>query len=338
MSRSARFAAALLLLLLAVAGGTAGYSLIEGWPLLDSLYMTFITITTVGFGEVHPLSPEGKRFTLFLLIFSVFTAGYSITVLIAYIFEGQILKTVRERRMKRAIRRLRDHHIICGCGDVGRETALEFQRARVRFVVVDRNPGDSELGRDESVLFVQGDAVDDEVLQEAGIERARGLVAALPDDEANVFVTLTARQLNPKLTIVSQAAGERTIRKLLKAGANRVVSPKRIAGRRMASLILRPSVVNFLDVVIGGELAMRIEEVAVEEGSPLAGQNLREAGIGQRTGAIIVGINDAAGRTRINPEETWTLSNVVLQKGDVLIALGNDLQLGRLRGFVKRGK
>jgi voltage-gated potassium channel len=338
-SPALRVLVAFVLLFLLVAVGTVGYRLIEGWSLEDSLYMTFITMTTVGFGEVRPLSPLGQQFTMVFLVLSIGTFGYSVTVLISFFFEGQIVQAMRERRMKRSIRRIRDHYIICGGGDVGREIAREFQRARVKFLVVDKNPQSSDLARDESVLFVEGDASDDDVLLEANIERAAGLLAALPDDEDNVFIVLTARQLNPKLMIVSQANERPTFRKLIKAGANRVISPKEIAGQRMASFILRPSLINFLDVMVGGEeLGMRIEEMPVAQGSPLVGQNLREAGIGQHTGAIVVGINAPDGRTRVNPTATSTISSITLKEGDVLIALGNDEQLGRLDTFVRKGK
>jgi voltage-gated potassium channel len=222
---------------------------------------------------------------------------------------------------------------------VGREAAYEFRRSKKKFVVVERDPSQSDLSRDESILFLEGDAINDEVLVEAGIEKASGLIAALPDDEANVFVVLTARQLNPRLLIVSQAAEERTTRKLIKAGANRVISPKKIAGRRLAAMVLRPSLLNFLDVIVeGGELDMRIEEVGLESGSPLIDKTLKDAGIGQHTGAIIVGINAPEGRMRINPSTTSTLSSVILGEGDVLIALGNEDQLKRLREFVRRGR
>jgi len=222
---------------------------------------------------------------------------------------------------------------------VGREAAYEFRRSKKKFVIVDKDPSQSDLSRDESILFLEGDAINDEVLVEAGIEKASGLISALPDDESNVFVVLTARQLNPLLLIVSQAAEERTTRKLIKAGANRVISPKKIAGRRLAALVLRPSLLNFLDVIVeGGELAMRIEEVGLASGSPLIEKSLKETGIGQRTGAIIVGINDPDGRVRINPSTTSTLSSVILGEGDVLIALGNEDQLIRLREFVRKGR
>ncbi|MFW6138102.1 MAG: potassium channel family protein, partial [Spirochaetota bacterium] len=179
-----RFLIAFFLLVMVVVVGVLGYSFIEGWPFRESLYMTFITITTVGFQEVKPLSPQGRHFTILLLIFSFLTVGYSATTLITFIFEGQILHAMKERRMKRLTRKIRDHYIICGCGDVGREVALEFKRAREKFLVIDRNPGESEMARDETILFVEGNAFEDEVLKEAQIERAKGLVAALPDDES----------------------------------------------------------------------------------------------------------------------------------------------------------
>jgi voltage-gated potassium channel len=339
LSSLVRFLIAFFLLLLLILIGTAGYTLIEGWSIRDSLYMTFITITTVGFSEVRPLSAAGQRFTIVFLVLSVGTVGYSVTVLITYIFEGQILHVMRERRMKRTIRHLKEHYIIVGGGDVGREAALEFRRSKKRFVIVDRDPSQSDLYRDESIPFLEGDAINDEVLVAAGIERASGLISALPEDEANVFVVLTARQLNRHLLIVSQCAEERNSRKLIKAGANRVISPKKIAGQRMAAMVLRPNLLNFLDVIVqGSDLDMRIEEVGLGPGSALIGKTLKEAGIGQHTGAIIVGINAPEGRMRINPSTTSTLSSVMLGEGDVLIALGNEEQLGRLGEFVRRGR
>jgi voltage-gated potassium channel len=335
LTPSARFLSAVLLLGLLVAGGTIGYSRIEGWDARDSFYMTVITITTTGFGEVRPLTPQGRSFTIALLASSVLTLGYAVTALIGFVFEGQMLASLRERRMKRDLRLIKGHYIICGGGNVGRAVAGEFQRERVRFLVIERSLEHSELARDPRVLCLEGDATDDELLKRAGIERARGLVSALPEDEANVFVVLTARQLNPALTIAAQASDERTGRKLVKAGADRVISHKQIAGRRLASLILHPSLVNFLDEMLGGgELGMRIEEVQVPGDSPLVGQALRETGIGRHTGAIIVGIVNAAGRLRVNPSDETTLSAVHLSAGETLVVLGSGEQLKRLREFV----
>ena len=338
MSPLSRFGVALVLILIALAGGTMGFYAIEGWSLSDSLYMTVVTVTTVGFAEVHPLSQTGRHFTIVLLVFSVFSLGYAVTVFIGYVFEGQIMQTVKERRMLRLTRRLRDHYIVCGAGPVGREVVAELKRARVRFVVIDKEPAVSPLSKDDSILFVQGDAEDDQVLLEAGIETANGLISALPSDEANLFVVFTARHLNAGLTIVVQASDERAALKLKKAGADRVISPIQIAGQRMASVMLRPSVVNYLDIVVGpSDDGMRMEEVTVDEGSPLVDKTLRETGIGEHTGAVVIGINDFAGQTRTNPSSNTVLSTLVLKERDVLIVLGSEEQITRLRSFVKKG-
>jgi voltage-gated potassium channel len=334
MSQFGRFAIAFVLLSALIGGGTVGYSLIEGWGPGDSLYMTVITVTTVGYGEVKDLSTAGRYFTIALIVFSIATLGYSVTTLIGFIFEGQIVKAVRGRRMQRDIERIQDHYIICGCGVVGKEVAIEFIRAGVPFVIVERDLASAELPKDESLLVIEGDAVADEVLIEAGIERARGLISALRDDGLNVFVVLTARQLNPKLKIVARAAEERTVSKLMKAGADRVISPFPIAGRRMASAILRPSVVDFLDVVMeGGGVALRMEEVRVRAASPLLGRSLRDSEIGQRTDAKVIGIHGPDGRPRTGQSANASLSSIILQEGDCLIVLGSEPQLKSLKEF-----
>jgi voltage-gated potassium channel len=337
MSGFGRFFIAFTLLGTLLLGGTVGYVLIERWPFWDSLYMTVITITTVGFGEVRPLSHGGQQFTVLLLVASIVTVGYSVTTVIRFLFEGQIVEAMRGRRMERTITGLKDHYIICGCGVVGREVATELKDAGVPFVIVDRTPETSELARNPDVLFLKGNAEDDAVLVEAGIERAKGLIAVTPDDAINVFVVLSARQLNPALTIVARAAEEPTIGKLMKAGANRVVSPYQLVGRRIASVLLRPSIVNFLDVVVEeGDVAMRLEEVRVPPGSTLVGKHLREANIGQETGAIVVGIHGPDGQPRVNPSAAVTLSSITLQEGDVLIALGGEDQLRKLKEVSER--
>jgi len=335
MSPAVRLGIALTLMFLMVVGGTTGYYFIEGWSFSDSLYMTFVTITTVGFAEVHPLSNTGRHFTILLIFFSVFTLGYSATLFVNYVFEGQIMKTVKERRMKRLTRRMHDHYIVCGAGDVGREVIAEFQRAKVKFLVIERNPESSIVSEDETIPFIQGDASEDKVLLEAGIESAEGLISALPEDESNLFVVFTARQINPRLNIVAKATDDRTAKKLNKAGADRVISPTQIAGQRMASVMLRPSVVSFLDVIVGNlDMDMRMEQVPIGSGSHLIGKTLKESGIGQHTGAIVVGINNALNQTRINPTSNTALSKVELRENDVLIALGSDDQIIKLQEFV----
>lgn len=335
MNPRRRLAVAVVLIVFLIASGTFGYSSIEGWNFSDSLYMTFITLTTVGFSEVHPLDQSGRVFTVVFLVVGFGAAGFALSTLFGFIFEGPMVEAVKERRMDARKRRMRNHYLICGAGDVGRIVAEEFGRRRVPFVVVDREPSRSELSRDPSVLFVSGDANEEAVLSEARIENAVGLVAALPDDLSNVFVVLTARQMNPRLQIVAKATDENTAGKLYKAGANRVITPDQIAGRRLASSVLRPQVVNFLDIIIDrGDMSLRLEEYLVEESSPLVGKTLREANIGQATGAIILAIVDQHGRTRLNPSGRANLSGTPLQSGDILIAMGNDDQLYSLEEFM----
>ena len=337
MSSQQRFAIAAALILFVLSGGVAGYMLIEGWSFSDSLYMTMITLTTVGFTEVKPLSELGRHFTILFLIFSIGTVGYSITTVITFLFEGQFAHAMKERRMNRLVKRVKNHYIICGCGDIGSEVALEFQRVGEKFVIVDKNPETSELGDDPDIPFVTGDAVEETVLKEAGIDRAKGLIAALPEDTGNVFVVLTARQMNPGLKIVSKASDELTKRKILKAGADRVIAPYQIAGRRIASTILRPSVVNFLDVFVdGGNVSLRIEELTIEASSKLAGRTLLDSNIGQHTGVVVLGIMSGDGDARSDPSGVSQLSSVRIQPGDVLIAMGSEKQLESLEAFVKK--
>jgi voltage-gated potassium channel len=337
MSSQQRFAIAAALILFVISGGVAGYMLIEEWSFSDSLYMTMITLTTVGFTEVNPLTEAGRHFTIVFLIFSIGTVGYSITTVITFLFEGQFAFAMKERRMNRMLKRVKNHYIICGCGDIGSEVALEFKRVGEKFVVVDKNPSSSELGDDPDVPFVTGDAVEESVLKEAGIERAKGLIAALPEDTGNVFVVLTARQMNPGLKIVSKASDELTKRKILKAGADRVIAPYQIAGRRIASTILRPSVVNFLDVFVdGGDVSMRIEEFVIDPSSKLAGKTLLDSNIGQHTGVVVLGIMSGNGDARTNSSGASQLSSVIIRPDDVLIAMGSEKQLESLEAFVKK--
>jgi voltage-gated potassium channel len=334
-----RFLTSIILILIVIAIGVFGFSRIEGWSLDESLYMTVITISTVGFGEVHQLSRAGQHFTIIFLAISIATVGFSVTTLIGFLFEGQIVNTVRERRMKRLLFKSKEHFIICGFGDIGREIVSEFQRSKERFIVVDKDPDVTDFAKEQSIPFVKGDATEEEVLIEAKIEKATGLVAALPDDQQNVFVVLTARQLNPHLTIISQASDDRTVKKLYKAGADRVISPKQIAGRRLAATILHPSIVTFLDILSrGGDETMRIESFTIPRSSPLREKSLKDTNIGQCTGAIIIGIIGPDGLTRTNPSATAVLSTVRLQERDELIALGNSEQLQKLDNFVQTGK
>lgn len=326
---------ALVSLVTLLVGGTAGFMLIEGWDLTDSLYMALITLTTVGFSEVRPLSPTGRHFMIVFLMVGVATVGFSLSTVVNYLFEGQMLATVRRRRTERIMRRMKNHYVVCGAGDIGREVVHEFRRTGTPHVVVELDPDHSELATETETVFVTGDAAEESVLQEARIGDARGLIAVLPSDAANVFVTLTARQLNPDLMIVAKATDHQATDKLRRAGATRVITPSEIAGRRIASSVLRPTVVNFLDVIVDDStMSMRMEEFIITERSPLANQTLREANLGQHTGAIVLTITDSRGNARTDPSQQVVVANTTIHAGDRLIALGSEHQLRQLEGFV----
>lgn len=307
---------------------------IEGWTFNESLYMTFITISTVGFGEVHPLSSSGQQFMMFFLTVSILSVGFTLTALLSFFFEGHIQTTMKERRMKRLLSLTKDHYIICGFGDVGRETASEFSRKKIPFIIVDNAITESEREIYSDFVFIAGDATEESILEEAKIDRAKGLVSCLSNDQQNVYAVLTARQLNSELRIVAKASDERAVKKLQTAGADRMILPKQIAGRRLATVCTHPSIVDFLDVLSsGGDELMRIESIEIGEKSPLNGQSLKKSNIGQYTGAIIIGILDSTGKTRMNTTSTASLASMDLQPGNKLIALGNLDQINNLKKF-----
>src|SRR5262249_31534372 len=231
--------------------GTLGYHFLEGWSLLDALFMTVITMATVGYGEIHPLSQNGRIFTIFLILGSVATVGYAVSVIGAFIIEGELYQAIRGRRMDRRITSLRDHIIICGGGHVGKYVVQECFKTRTPFVLIEQDQDAlQDVGEVGDLLHLQADATEDETLRLAGIDRARGLVATLGDDKDNVFIVLTARALNPKLRIVGRVIEEKNAEKLRKAGADEVVSTNAIGGLRIASVMLRPAVVTFLDEML----------------------------------------------------------------------------------------
>ena len=235
------------LILILILTGITGYMFIEGWSLSDSLYMTFVTISTVGFAEVHPLSGPGRYFTIGLILVSLMIIGFIITTVISFLFEGQLLHTMRERRMKHFLQQIKNHYIICGFGEVGKETAEELHRHKIPFVVVDLTYADSDRIRYSSYIMMEGDASEEETLEQARIMKAKGLISCLPEDPQNLFTVMTARQMNHDLQIVSRASNKRSVLKLKKAGANMVITPKAIAGKQLATVSIKPEVMRFLD-------------------------------------------------------------------------------------------
>lgn len=309
-------------LLLVLLGGTVGY-LALGFGPLDAVYQTVMTVTTVGFREIHPLSRAGEVFTIVLILVGVGTALYCFGVLLEALVEGHLRTVLRGRRMEREIAALRDHVIVCGWGRVGRAIGSSITAAGRPVVVVDR-----EAGRLAGLPYptVVGDVTDDETLRRAGIERAKVLVAALETDADNVYVVLSGRTLRPDLTIVARARSESSEAKLVRAGADRVVNPQRLGGDRMAAFALQPHVADFLEAVMhDGVLEIRLEEVTVAAGSLLAGGTIRDAKVREQAGALVLAVRDTSGSFSTNPD-----LSTVLEPGSVLIAVGTGEQVQAL--------
>ena len=323
------FRFSLLSLLVIFASGTLGYSFIEGWTLFDSLYMTVITLATVGFREVAPLSDAGRAFTILLIVFGAGIIAYAIGSMIQILVEGQVLKVLGRKKLEKQISKLSDHYIICGYGRIGAMIAREFAaRPRCPFVVVENDPEVCERLAGEGHLFVRGNATDDETLLEAGIDRARGLITAVTSDTANVYITLTARGLKPDLFILARAGEESSELKLIRAGANKVVSPYTIGATRMAQAILRPSVVDFIEIATGSQnVELQIEEICISGPSKLIGKTLVTSGIRKETGVIIVGIKRGSGML-FNPAPETSI-----EQGDILITLGDPTAISHLENL-----
>ncbi len=315
--------------LITILGGV-GYWLIEGWSWLDAFYMAIITVTTVGFGEIHPLSPVGRLFTTMLIVLGVASITYAFSALTNYVIAGELGGILERRRMARRVNSMRDHYIVCGFGRVGHQVCVELKREGQPLVVVDANSPSIERARSLGYPVVVGDAGNDQILQEAGIDRARGLVAAVDSDAANLLVVLSARALNPHLYIVARANLGDTEAKLVRAGADRVISPYSLGGRRMALMLVRPDVVDFLDVVMHDEsLELLLEDLTVGQGCALDQCSIGEARIRKVTGANILGLKRKVGGIVISPE-----ASTILYPGDVLIALGTQQQLEALARLV----
>jgi voltage-gated potassium channel len=304
---------------LLILGGTAGYYLLEtDYSLFEALYMTVTTLTTVGYGEVHPLSHRGRVFTIILLLVGVLTFFYTVTELIRGVINGEFQQLLGRQRMARNLAELKNHMIICGYGRMGRHVCREFSNQSLPFVIIDRRV---ELLQDFDVphgIALPGDATSDEILKRAGVERARALVTVAASDADNLFITLSARLLNDKLFIVARAEGELAEQKLRRAGASRVVTPYAIGGAKVAMAVLRPAVVDFIELATRTEhLDLQIEEALIHENSKLADATLHASRLRQDLGVIVVAIKKADGHLVANPP-----GDAVMEVGDTLIALG----------------
>ena len=311
------------MLLGVIAFGSLGYMIIEGWNLLDSVYMTIISITTTGYREVYPLSQLGKMFTLLIIILGVVTIAYAGGRLAQLFVESYLF---RRRKMVKQLSTLENHYIICGYGRMGKKICQELEENKAKFVVIEKNPTEIENLRTRDYLFVEGDATDDDILTQAGIKKAKGMVAVLHTEAENVFTTLSSRALHPKIFIVARAVEEETESKLLKAGANRVVKPYEIGGHRMTQVLLRPGVVDFIDIIAREKrIDLHIEEIEVKDGSILVGQTLAQSPIRNKLNIIIVAIFQADGKVTYNPQ-----SNTVIQKDNKLIVIGEEKNIQQL--------
>ncbi len=320
----------ILLLFFIISFGVIGLMMIEGWSFLDALYMTIITMSTVGYSELYPVSPPGKVFLIVLIVLGVGSFFYIITTGAEHIISGHLRGVLGRRRMNKKIDVLKDHYIICGFGRVGEQVAHELASEGIAFVVLDNNRDSLERCAARGYYFIEGDASSDERLKNAGILRAKGLVAATDSDADNVYVILSAKSLNNKLFVVARANIDESEHKLRKAGADRVLSPYSIGGRRLASLLLRPAVVEFLDVVMhSAEKELFMEDIPVHERSPFIGATIAEARIKCATGANILAIKKKeSDRMILNPS-----ADTSIEIGDLLIALGTKVQLKELEGL-----
>jgi voltage-gated potassium channel len=312
--------------------GTIGYVLIEGWGPWDAFYMTVITVTTVGYGEVHPLSEAGRAFTVVVLLTGVGAFFYAFTLFMTLLAQGGLLEGRERKRLVRMLDKLQDHFILCGFGRMGEIIAHEFARQKVPFVVIERNPERMHLAMEQGFLAVEADASNEEVLRRVRIDRARGFVAAVSTDAENVYAVLSARLLKPDLFIVGRAETEDSRVKLKRAGADRVISPYHLGGLQLAQTALRPAVVDFVQLATSSEnMDLNLEQVHIVDGSPLAGQNLVDAGLRQRFGVVVVGIRRADGRMDFNPAP-----ETAIRPGDDLVVLGRAASLKDLEMAASR--
>jgi voltage-gated potassium channel len=330
MPRRLGFALSALATVLVV--GTVGYMLIEGWSLLDALYMTVITVGTVGFKEVHDLTVGGQIFTMALIIIGFGAIVFSLGTIIDFMVEGHFTGILEGRRMDKRIAGMSGHHIVAGLGRVGSTVAEEYDRRGVPFVVIDVSEDALAHARERAWAHLKGDASAEETLTHAGIDRARSLVTALDTDADNLFVTLTARGMKADLFIVARSTAAGAEAKLRRAGADRVITPTDIGGRRMAAMVLQPVVSEYLDVVTRGDaLQFKLEEILLSENDPYTGSSIGESRIRQETGAYILAVHRSGGGVDTNPS-----ASLVLEAGDRLVAIGTEEQLALLAGTACR--
>ena len=316
---------AIIALGIAIVFGTVGFRLIEGWSFADSFYVTVQTLTTVGYGDLPPRSPVGRGFAVFIMLVGVGGVALAASTIVQSVVQSEIVSAFGERRQSRRMSKLHGHYIVCGSGRVGSHLVRDLERAGEEFVIVESDGQRAAEFSQRGLHVLVGDATLEETLKSAGVDRARGLAACLPNDADNVYVVLTSRDLNPQLHIVARAAEEQAEAKLVRAGANHVVAPTIIGGHRMAISLTKPAVGEFFDSITGSKIGLSFEQVLVEEGSSLVRQVLQETPIRAELDIVIISIRRADGETVFNPS-----GDTVIEAGDILIAIGKVEALTRL--------
>lgn len=326
MERQKRFTLTIVLTVALVFFGTGGYMVIEGWPFDDALYMTIITMATVGYGEVHQVSDTGRAFTMFLIVMGVGYFMYVVGLIVQFLVEDRIRVILGRRKLEIQIAKLKNHYIICGYGRIGRVLSRYLTERYLDVVIIEKNTDRQERMDEDGVLYLIGEATDENLLIKAGIKRAKGLVTAVATDSENVFLTLIAKQLNPDLFIVARAIQNTAKRTLQAAGAEKVISPYDLGARRMAHAILRPTVIKFLELAFTDDNTdIQVEEILVHSTSRLLNVELKNSGIRQQLDLIILTIKKADGSMIFNPK-----ADTRIETDDTLVVVGRARSVSEL--------
>jgi voltage-gated potassium channel len=324
--RSITVVKGLLILLVVLFVGSTGYMYLEGWGFLDSLYMTVITITTVGFGEVREVSEQGRFFTIFLIFSGMGVIAYIVGMTAQIMVDLQVRSIIGRRKLGLRIKSIKDHYVICGFGRIGKVICRELKAKKIPMVVIENDPESRQILQSEETPFIIDDATNEDVLIEAGISRARGLISVVASDADNLFITVTARALNPEAFIMARADDEKAQKKLARAGANKVFLPYVIGGQKMAQSITKPAVTDFLEFTVNNrDMGLEMEELLVGEDSRLKGLTLADSGIRQDMDVIFVAIKNKDGEMHFNPGPETSIKS-----GDTLISLGKSDDIERL--------
>jgi len=321
---------AIIALGIAVVFGTVGFRLIEGWSFGDSFYVTVQTLTTVGYGDLPPRTLAGRGFAVIVMLIGVGGVALAASTIVQSVVQSELISALGQRRLTKRMKKVHDHYVICGSGRVGSHLVRDLQSAGETFIIIELDGLRAAEFSQRGLNVLVGDATLEETLREAGVERARGLAACLPEDADNVYVVLTARDLNPRLHIVARAVEEQAEAKLVRAGANHVVAPTIIGGHRMAMSLTKPAVGEFFDSITGSKLSLSFEQVLIEEGSPLVGQVLRETPIRAELDIVIISIRRSNGEMVFNPA-----AQTLIEAEDILIAIGQVEALTRLNELAK---